>query len=59
MDQVLRSQVELVARYDLAHEVIGIGLDARLRILPTPASAGSAGQTAQTAAGSSAPVAAA
>ena len=34
MSQVLKSQVELVARYDLAHEVVGTGLDARLRILP-------------------------
>ena len=30
----MRAQVELVARYDLAHEVVGTGIEARLRILP-------------------------
>ena len=33
----MRAQVELVARYDLAHEVVGTGIEARLRILPAVA----------------------
>ena len=37
LEQVMRAQVELVARYDLAHEVVGTGIEARLRILPAAA----------------------
>ncbi len=40
--QVIRAQVALVGRYELPHEVIGTGADARLRILPAAAATGAA-----------------